>query len=147
MKLSLTTAGALLLGLASSYTIEVTKGGPLTIQQAIDKAHPGDTIVVQKGNYTEQLTISKGISLVGHDATLTPPDTPVNNTCSGLAGPEFNPDPTIVVPSQVGICVTGTNVHLANFTGSEHRKFQSVDSSVKGVSVKGFTVVGFSGIG
>ncbi|KAK0101738.1 hypothetical protein ONS95_015040 [Cadophora gregata] len=142
----------LLLGstaLASARTITVTEHGPLTIQQAIDYAHPGDRVVVEKGQYYEQLTISKGLSLVGREATLLPPNAPVNNTCSGLAGPAVNPDPDNIpdVPSQAGICVTGTGVHLGDFPGSEHRKFSSVDSSVKGVTVTGFTVKDFSGIG
>ncbi|KAH7370118.1 pectin lyase fold/virulence factor [Rhexocercosporidium sp. MPI-PUGE-AT-0058] len=149
MKISTTTAVLGLLGLASGRTITVTKTGGLTIQQAIEKAHPGDKIVVEKGEYNEQLTISKGLSLVGHEATLSPPSTAVNNTCSGLAGPALNLDPehTPNIPSEAGICITGTGVHLDDFPGREHRKFQSVDSSVKGVIVTGFTVKDFSGIG
>ncbi|PVH76505.1 pectin lyase-like protein [Cadophora sp. DSE1049] len=148
----ITAVSALLLssaGLASARTITVTEHGPLTIQHAIDKAHPGDKIVVEKGNYNEQLTISKGLSLIGHEATLLPPSTAVNNTCSGLAGPAVNQDPENApdIPSEAGICITGTGVHLDDFPGSEHRKFRSVDSSVKGVTVTGFTVKDFSGIG
>jgi pectin methylesterase-like acyl-CoA thioesterase len=107
MKLS-TAASAVLLAyfcLASAKTITVTVNGPLTIQQAIDKAHPGGRIVVEKGEYSEQLTISKGLSLVGHEATLVPPNTAVTNTCSGLAGPAVNPDPANIpdIPSEVSI--------------------------------------------
>jgi hypothetical protein len=42
-----------------------------TIQSAIDAASPGDTIKVLPGTYTEQLTISKSLTLVGSGATAT----------------------------------------------------------------------------
>lgn len=145
MRVLTAAVSAVLLGLVSAKTRTVTKESGQTIQQTIDAAHPGDRIVVEKGTYQEQLTISKnGISLIGHDATLEPPSDAVNNTCSGLAGPTVE-DPTIL--SQAGICITGINVHLDDFPGFEHRKFQSVDHTVKEVSVSGFTLNGFSGIG
>lgn len=40
-----------------------------SIQQAIDDAEPGSTLVVSDGTYDEQLTIDKEISLVGGDGT------------------------------------------------------------------------------
>ena len=42
-----------------------------TIQSAIEAASPGDTIEVLPGTYTEQLTISKSLTLVGSGATAT----------------------------------------------------------------------------
>jgi hypothetical protein len=42
-----------------------------TIQSAIDEASPGDTIKVLPGTYTEQLTISKSLTLVGSGAKAT----------------------------------------------------------------------------
>jgi nitrous oxidase accessory protein NosD len=143
MKLSTSTVSVILLGLAAAKTITVTTTCGKTIQQAIDDAHPGDRIVVEKGSYAEQLTISKnGISLIGHDATLTVPATPVNNTCSGLAGPDFTNQVDATADTQAGICITGSGVSLFRFA-SEHRKFISVDSTVKEVSVTGFKVNGF----
>ena len=106
-----------------------------SIQTAIDRAHPGDRIVVRTGTYAEQLTVDKnGIELVGRGAVLIPPSSPVLNTCSGLAG-----DGT-----QAGICVTGKDVELDAFV-AEHRKFASVGTPVKDVSITGFQVRGFSG--
>ncbi|CZR60797.1 uncharacterized protein PAC_10693 [Phialocephala subalpina] len=116
-------------------TIHVTEGH--SIQDAIASAKGGDKIVVEKGTYHEQLTISSnGISLVGHDATIIPPDPPVTNPCSGLAG-----DGT-----QAGICVAGSDVVFNTTFNGEHHKVISVGNYVKDVSVSGFSVQGFTGI-
>lgn len=106
-----------------------------SIQAAINKASPKDTIVVEPGTYAEQLTIDKdGIALVGYGATLVPPSSAASNLCSGLAGDN----------TQAGICVSGTDVVLAPFV-SEHRKATSVGKPVKGVSINGFQITDFSG--
>ncbi|KAH8776237.1 pectin lyase fold/virulence factor [Hyaloscypha finlandica] len=143
MKLPTAAVTAIILGLASAKTTTITTTCGKTIQQTIDDAHPGDRIVVEKGTYAEQLTISKnGISLIGHEATLSVPGTPVHNTCSGLAGPDVTNQVDPTVDTQAGICITGTDVSLARWE-FEHRTFNSVGSTVKEVSVKGFTVNGF----
>jgi len=106
-----------------------------SIQAAIDAARPGDRIVVGRGTYAEQLTVSKdGIELVGLGASLIPPSSPVVNLCSGLAGPD----------TEAGICVTGADVVLAPYV-VEHRKVVSVGRRVQNVSIAGFNVRGFSG--
>ena len=51
-------------------TLKVPSQYP-TIQSAINAAHSGDTILVAPGIYTEQLTISKSVNLVGAGATKT----------------------------------------------------------------------------
>ena len=86
-----------------------------SIQAAIDAAHPGECIIVHAGTYAEQLTIEcDDINLVGLGAILVPPSSPIQNTCSGLAGPD----------TEAGICVTGQNIELAPFV-TEHRKVLS----------------------
>ena len=42
-----------------------------SIQEAIDNANPGDTIIVQKGIYYEHLLIDKSIYLIGEDKNTT----------------------------------------------------------------------------
>ena len=109
-----------------------------SIQAAIDRAHPGDRIIVLAGTYAEQLTVDKnGIHLVGRGAVLIPPSSPVLNTCSGLAGEG----------TEAGICITGKDVVLDPFdiVQMEHRKFVSVGTRVKDASIDGFQVRGFSG--
>ena len=118
---------------SAQETVSVKSGQ--SIQAAIDAAHNGTKIVVEAGNYSEQLTVHKdGILLVGRGAVLLPPTTPLTNECSGLAGPD----------TQTGICVVGTGIKLAPFH-VEHRKVLSVALPVKRVSVSGFQVHGFSG--
>ncbi|PMD17281.1 pectin lyase-like protein [Hyaloscypha hepaticicola] len=138
----LLTVSTALIGLinpVSAYpkgkTIHVTEGN--SIQNAIASAKGGDKIVVEKGTYHEQLTISSdGISLVGHDATIVPPDSPVTNACSGLAGDN----------KQAGICVAGSGILFNTTFDGEHHKVISVGDYVKDVSVEGFSVQGFTGI-
>ncbi|KAK5054703.1 hypothetical protein LTR84_001595 [Exophiala bonariae] len=106
-----------------------------SIQSAIASAPPGSQIIVTAGTYAEQLTIkTDGITLVGHGAILTPPASPTQNECTGLAGPDTN----------AGICIVGSQVALADFV-VEHRKVISVGRRVKNVAVTGFDVRGFSG--
>src|SRR5690349_3892996 len=40
-------------------------GCAASIQECIDLANPGDTILISAGNYTESLTLSKAVSLTG----------------------------------------------------------------------------------
>lgn len=60
-----------------------TNPGYSTIQSAINAASPGATIHVCAGTYTEQLTITKSVSLVAvGSVTAKLPATPVNSTTS-----------------------------------------------------------------
>jgi nitrous oxidase accessory protein len=54
----------------SPRTINVPMDYP-TIQEAIDNANIGDSILVQKGTYHEDIVIDKTVSLVGADPDLT----------------------------------------------------------------------------
>jgi len=117
-------------------TIHVNSGQ--SIQAVIDSCHGGDKIVVEAGNYTEQLSITRdGLTLIGHNAIILPPATPTTNNCTGLAGPG----------TQAGICISGSNIVYVDqpFDG-QHRKVQSVGDRVKDTTIKGFTVKGFSGL-
>lgn len=108
-----------------------------SIQAAIDTASPYSVIEVAAGEYHEQLTISKdGITLRSNGAVLKPPASIAKNTCTGLAGGT----------SGAGICISGSNVKLAEFV-QEHRKFISVGERVKNVVVSGFATDGFDGMG
>jgi hypothetical protein len=146
--LLLVTIYVALIGLISPVSTHPDRSGPIhvhngnSIQAAIDSAKPYDHIIVEAGNYNEQLTISKdGITLIGHNAILIPPSSPKANICSGLAGSNA----ITHLDTQTGICITGYNVVLAPFL-TDHRKFVSVERRVKDVSVTGFSVSGFDGI-
>lgn len=110
---------------------------PNSIQSAIDSAHGGDKIVVGPGTYKEQLTIStNGITLVGHDVNIVPPDVAVTNTCSGLVGTDL----------QAGICIQGSGVVSEPGNPGEHLNVKSVVTYVKDTHVRGFNVTGFTGL-
>jgi parallel beta-helix repeat protein len=123
-----------------TYHVNPCAGTP--IQDTINKAHGGDKIIVEAGTYAEQLTISTdGITLIGRNAMLVPPPSPVTNTCSGLAGINAT------VVTQAGICVTGSDIVFSNDTfDGEHVKVELVGQRVKNTYIKGFTVTGFLGI-
>jgi len=113
-----------------------------SIQAAIDRSPPGSTITVEAGTYKEQLLIKKnGITLIGQNAILVPPPTPMTNDCTGLTGT----DPTNNLVRQAGICVYGANVKLDPYV-TEHRNVTSVGTYVKDVTITGFEVKGFSGL-
>jgi pectin methylesterase-like acyl-CoA thioesterase len=58
---------------AQAATIIFPSDGYQTIQQAIDAAANGDTILVEAGTYNQSVVIdSKLISLIGENATITP---------------------------------------------------------------------------
>ena len=67
----------------------------LTIQQAINAANPGDTILVRAGIYGENVIVNKTVSLIGEDKE----NTIVDGTSSGHT-----------------ICVMSDNVEIMNFT-------------------------------
>jgi nitrous oxidase accessory protein NosD len=136
-----TVLSSRLMGVArrkNDKTIRVQAGQ--SIQAAIDSAPRGSRIVVDPGNYTEQLLVkTDGITLIGNGVTLTPPDSPIENECTGFAGP--NADNT---SSQAGFCVAGSGLDLSAFV-AEHKRVNAVQTPIRGVTITGFTVSGFSG--
>jgi hypothetical protein len=131
--LVLATAVTMLTGHVNADTRMVSSGG--SIQRAIDAANPGDTIVVSRGTFKEQLLITKdGISILGgNGVTLSPPAIYVTNSCSGLAGED----------TEAGICIAGSGLDLDEFV-QDHKVFNSATKRVMGVSITGLTITGFS---
>ena len=68
-----------------SYTdekkVSVKEGN--SIQKVIDEALPGSTIIVEKGKYSEDLTISKQLSLIGENAIINSEKIAFNITQTG----------------------------------------------------------------
>ena len=87
------------------------------------------------------MTINKdGISLVGKDVKLSPPDYPAKNNCHGKVKDATGKD------TNAGICIHGNTINLLKYEVFDlHQKVESVGDPVKDVSVSGFEIVGFDG--
>ena len=112
-------------GGSTQTAADAVVGPSESIQEAVNAADPGDTIVV-KGVHREDVVIRKdGIKLRGEDAAIeAPPKAKADSPCSKEFGPE-------------GICVLG-DVDLQ--TGK-------VSRYVKNVSLSGFKISGFKAAG
>ncbi len=110
---------------ASSRTISVEPGH--SIQAAVDKADPGDTIRLEEGTYWQQVNITKDditIKGAGAGETIIKSPTSPNGNCDAAEGP-------------TGICV-GVAPIVEDST---------VNKVVEGVTVEDLTVTGFGGSG
>lgn len=100
-----------------------------SIQNALNSARPGDTVVVQAGTYRENLAITTDrITLRGKGARLERPANPAPGRCSENFGQPVNP---------YGICISGV---FDRGTGQITRE-------IRGVKVEGFTVGTFDRTG
>ena len=98
-------------GFQGDYSsLTVTDNGGQTgstgrIQEAVDLANAGGTVIVQSGTYTEQVTIPKSLTVTGQGASTTTIQAPAT-LVGGANG----------FRSLVTITGSGTNVDLGGFT-------------------------------
>lgn len=85
--------------LSNSNEITVNEGD--SIQKAIDDAIEGSTIIVNAGNYTEDLVVSKGLTIIGKDANLNSDKTAFN-----------------ILSTANYTSVSGFNIHVTNSNGT-----------------------------
>ncbi|MCR4428193.1 MAG: PKD domain-containing protein [Caldiserica bacterium] len=81
------------------------------IQDAIDAAQSGDTIVVAPGTYQENLTVKKTLTLLGAQANVDP-----RPSKGGRSGPESIIESSGSNSTSACIYITGANVELNGFT-------------------------------
>ena len=67
--LLLLSVGLAFIGITSATTIHVPDNYP-TIQQAVDNAMEGDTIIVHSGTYYEHVSIHKSLTIIGDGAII-----------------------------------------------------------------------------
>jgi nitrous oxidase accessory protein NosD len=118
----------------TSGTIVVWPGQ--SIQAAVNRAHPGDTILIKPGVYHQSVQIRKdGITVRGYGAfnggtVLVPPKVIPKTLCNGAFGP-------------TGICLLAKNVNVT--TGAVLSPVR--DDTVTGLLIKGFPGNGVFGYG
>lgn len=110
---------------AGSKTITVEPGD--SIQAAIDSAHPGDTVELEKGTYFQQVNITKDdITLKGegNETVIKPPKTAPNGNCDAAEG-------------VTGICVASATVPTDG----------TATPVIEGVVIEDLAVQDFPGVG
>jgi nitrous oxidase accessory protein NosD len=115
-----------------------------SIQVAIDNAKSGDKILVEAGEYYEQLTVTKdNIQLIGQGAILLPPTSGYkSNFCTGLTK-SFEPENK---DTEAGICIHGVGFSLAAYDRAlQHRKILKTGVYINNVVVSGFEIRNFTG--
>jgi nitrous oxidase accessory protein NosD len=114
---------------AGAQGVVVVKPGE-SIQDAVDAADPGTTILVKRGTYAENVAITTdGITLRGVGARIVPPAEGAPNACS--------PD----APVADGICAIG------ELDSADTQAPPVVTDPVSDVTISGFTVEGFAETG
>jgi Right handed beta helix region len=114
-----------------------TERGRFNIQQAVNRADPGDTIRIPSGTYRQTVTIRKdGIKLVGRKVVIKPPANARPTPCDRLFGGPSSP--------ASGICILG-DVDVNSPTPVATDRVRNV--SIKGITVVDAPVHGLIGIG
>jgi len=110
----------------------VGNGGFATIQEAIDAAEAGDTIMVAAGDYNENLTINKALTILGANAGVAGDGTRGDETAlSWSSGNAINVTTTANVVID-GLSFTGTHVTSISTSGTNLTLTNSVFDLVAG---------------
>jgi len=120
-------------GNAKGATIYVGAGGYNNIQDAIDNASDGDTIIVNASTYTEQLMINKSINLVGGTGAVikcpsSPEDVKIQESTHtyeyviGIFGGTYGSgNNTYYGPGTINVNISGFEINGSNAgTGTSH---------------------------
>ncbi|MFE2261970.1 right-handed parallel beta-helix repeat-containing protein [Streptomyces griseosporeus] len=111
---------------SARHSVHLVHAGQ-SIQQAVDAAEPGDTVLVLPGTYRESVKVTTpGITLrgTGRETVIRPGSTPVTQTVTGTRAPRAAAG---CAENGNGICVIGTK-----------------DKNVEDVTVADLTVTGFA---
>jgi Ca2+-binding RTX toxin-like protein len=121
-------------GAATGRFLLVGNGGFASIQDAVDAAMDGDTILIAEGAYAENLSVTKALSFVGIGAVSIDPASGTAVTLTGdLGGGNVSIDNIDLVGGTNGIFVE---------TSANAGKLTIVNSEISGNSQHGIYLVG-----
>ncbi|WP_210385766.1 type I secretion C-terminal target domain-containing protein [Hoeflea sp. EC-HK425] len=121
-------------GAATGRFLLVGNGGFASIQDAVDAAVDGDTILIAEGTYAENLSVTKALSFVGIGAVTIDPASGTAVTLTGdLAGGNVSIDNIDLIGGTNGIFVE---------TSANAGKLTIVNSEISGNSQHGIYLVG-----
>jgi nitrous oxidase accessory protein len=112
-----------------------------TIQDAIDNATAGDTIFVRSGNYNQNLTINKALTLIGQNTNTAILTCPQLFNSSSIVGIPF-------IPVTYVINITANDVKIRNFTITNPTPYgaginsKGNDNQISGVIASGLAISG-----
>jgi PPM family protein phosphatase len=128
------------------HTWVVGQGGISSIEDALNKATPGDTISVAPGAYREALHLRSGVSLVSHEVygakIIAPAVAVMGDAVHDARFSGFE----ILGPGEVGIQIVNSDIELTNLKVSGMRKV-GVEIDGGKSSLEGSTIEGNGGTG
>ncbi len=111
----------------------VGSGGFATIQAAVDAAVAGDTILVSKGTYTENVTITKGVTLMGAEHG-------VSGSATRLAADESVILGRVVVNTTADVTIDGFLIKADGTTGTVGPSAPALNFLLAGAGATGHVV-------
>ena len=155
-KIGGTTAQFFWTNRALTNAATITKNGVTTyystIQAAVTAASAGDTINVAAGSYTENLTISNPVHLLGPNATVNPNtatrggEATITGTILDYAGSSDIKGFTITNPNYTGSTIEGVHIYSAGPVVSNINVENNIFSNIANAATHGSYAVMVQGV-
>jgi len=133
---------------AATLTVSGENGTNTAIKNAITAANPGDTITIAAGNYPEQLTITKSLTLIGAGASTVIEPTSLPASITRFLGGTLTPIISVSAATSVNIEnleVNGAGVAALNPSGFCGIVYSNASGTISGTTVTNIEFNPFSG--